>query len=168
MKEVWKEINGYKDYQVSNMGQVASFKSGEKVILKQKINRYGYCAVVLSGGTKKTRKDFTVHRLVAIHFVDGYADGLQVNHLNEIKTDNRADNLMWATAKENANYGSRNIRMAQALSLPVVMLDNNGQVIKRFSGINQAERETGIKLSSFRRRVLENKKIGGYRWAYAN
>ena len=168
MKEVWKEINGYKDYQVSNMGQVASFKSGEKVILKQKIDRYGYCAVVLSGGTKKTRKDFTVHRLVAIHFVDGYADGLQVNHLNEIKTDNRADNLMWTTAKENANYGSRNIRMAQTLSLPVVMLDNNGQVIKRFSGINQAERETGIKLSSFRRRVLENKKIGGYRWAYAN
>lgn len=168
MKEVWKEINGYKDYRVSNMGQVASFKSGKKVILKQKIDRYGYCAVVLSGGTKKTRKDFTVHRLVAIHFVDGYADGLQVNHLNEIKTDNRADNLMWATAKENANYGSRNIRMAQALSLPVVMLDNNGQVIKRFSGINQAERETGIKLSSFRRRVLKNKKIGGYRWAYAN
>ena len=168
MKEVWKAINGYNDYQVSNMGQVASFKSGKKILLKQKIDRYGYCVVVLSGGSKKTRKDFTVHRLVAMHFVDGYDNGLQVNHLNEIKIDNRAENLMWATAKENANYGSRNARMAQALSLPVVMLDNNGQVIKRFSGINQAERETGIKLSSFRRRVSENKKIGGYRWAYAN
>lgn len=47
------------------------------------------------------RKKYFVHRLVAMAFVDGYQPHLTVNHINGIKTDNRACNLEWVTLSEN-------------------------------------------------------------------
>lgn len=46
-------------------------------------------------------KRFFVHRLVAYHFVDGYQDGLVVNHKDGNKLNNEADNLEWVTRSEN-------------------------------------------------------------------
>jgi len=49
----------------------------------------------------KKRRRFLTHRLVARAFVDGYAEGLTVNHINGIKTDNRPANLEWVTLADN-------------------------------------------------------------------
>lgn len=111
--EIWKDIKGFEGrYQVSNMGRVRGldrwtnheipqFVKGQ--MLKLSTNSGGYFRVSLSDGSRNY-SHYTVHRLVALHFVPGYKKGLVVNHINEIKTDNRAENLEWCTYKYNLNY----------------------------------------------------------------
>lgn len=116
-------------YLVSNLGNVKSIdrqvnyrQKTSKIIakriypgrlLKQSTNIEGYKFVSLKMDGKI--KQIYVHRLVAMAFVDGYDDGLVVNHKNENKADNRYTNLEWCTQKYNANYGTRNERMRKSL-----------------------------------------------------
>jgi len=59
----------------------------------------GYKVISLRVG--KGRPKFSVHRLVATAFVPGYFEDATVNHINGIKTDNRARNLEWVSLGEN-------------------------------------------------------------------
>lgn len=96
--EIWKTVEGFEDYQISNLGRVKSLKFGRERILKQWIDDKGYCRVDL----KKNEK---VHQLMAINFLNHKPCGykLVVNHKNLIRTDNRLDNLEIVTARENTN-----------------------------------------------------------------
>lgn len=99
--EIWKNIVGYKGlYQVSNMGRVRDTAGN---ILTQHHHPKGYLQIHLSKNKKHT--NYLVHRLVAKHFIKNPDNLPQVNHINEIKTDNRAVNLEWCTVKYNCNYG---------------------------------------------------------------
>lgn len=113
--EIWKDIKDYEGlYQVSNLGRVRSldriviYSNGNEVrhkgrILKAKIRKDGYSQVRLSKNDKQ--KDFQIHRLVALHFVDGYFEGAVVDHIIPLKDGgtNEAINLRWCTQKENCN-----------------------------------------------------------------
>lgn len=106
MEEIWKPIEGYFGrYEISNFGNVKSvYNNGKTKILKPRINFKGYARVSLSSNYK--RKEFCVHRLVGMAFIENKENKPQINHKNGIKLDNRLNNLEWVTAKENCIHRS--------------------------------------------------------------
>lgn len=144
--EVWKDISGYEGlYQVSNLGRVRSLnynRTGEIRILKPIVNKFGYCVVWLCNESGRNNRQ--IHRIVADAFLDKVDKFCIVNHKNEIKTDNRVENLEWCTQKYNCNYGTGVERQVK----------NNPQCIrviidgKQFDSIKQAAEYFGEGFSS--------------------
>jgi len=109
--EVWKDIENFENYQVSNLGRVKRLDSlvyqNNKYynykgrILKQENSR-GYRRVTLS--KNNIVKRFLVHRLVACHFINKDNNKKCVNHINGDKSDNNVFNLEWCTYSENEKH----------------------------------------------------------------
>jgi hypothetical protein len=92
-----KPITNYPNYSVTEDGKVWSHFNN-KFLSVALIGR-GYEKVNLCNDLGK--KQFLVHRLVAITYLNNAENKAQVNHINGIKTDNRVENLEWSTAKDN-------------------------------------------------------------------
>lgn len=101
MDEVWKNVNiyNYHNYKISNMGNLKN-KKGK--IIKQYKNKNGYMAVRLYKDGKY--KEYRVHRLVMITFKDVKNRGLDINHIDGNKTNNKIDNLEWCTHRHNIEH----------------------------------------------------------------
>ena len=148
-KEIWKDIPGYEDqYQASNLGRIRSFKRNKVRILKPGRDGNGYCIVKLC--LNKVVKSARVHRLVWEAFNGSIPEGMQINHLNEIKTDNRLENLSLCTAKENINFGTCIARRAKKFSKPVIQFDKNGNFIKEWTSSREIQRQLGYSASHIR------------------
>jgi hypothetical protein len=98
MVEIWKDIPGFLEYQVSNLGRVKSFKGKKEKILRPFYTGSGYLQVGLTQCGRQNLK--YVHRLVLWAF-EGHPKGRQCDHINMIKDDNRIENLRWVTRKQN-------------------------------------------------------------------
>lgn len=176
-KEIWRDIEGYEGlYQVSDQGRVKSLKRKfidkigreryvEERVLKLGMNKCGYQVVNLYTGGKQ--KKYKVHRLVCQAFHENTNNKPQVNHINEIKTDNRACNLEWATAKQNCNHGTHNARMAETKSKPVCQYTLHSQLIKVWQSTSEVERKTGFSRANISRAANgKYKQSHGYIWKY--
>lgn len=97
--EEWRRVDGFPGIAVSNMGRVWSDWFCD-VIPGSPGGKGGYLTVTIQG------RGFRVHRLVAAAFVpndDPYSK-TEVDHINEDKRDNRAENLRWCTPEQNRNF----------------------------------------------------------------
>ena len=102
--EEWKNVIGYEGlYEVSNKGNVRNVR--RNTLLKLSKNKYGYIQVYLY--KNGIRNGFKVHRLVAQAFIENPDNLPEVNHIDEDKINNRADNLEFCDRKYNNNYGHR-------------------------------------------------------------
>ena len=92
---------------------------------------------------------------------------LQVNHIDEDKSNNRLDNLNLMTAKENCNYGTRNIRFALAQSKTVLQFDKNGNFIKEWISTQEIGRILKLHQPNIWKCCHgERKTCGGFIWKY--
>ena len=144
--EIWKDINGYEGkYQVSNLGNVKSlnYKGGQKErLLKQHNHADGYLRVGLCKNGKQ--RLYLTHRLVAIAFIGNYANYSEVNHKDENKQNNNANNLEWCNRAYNMNYGTQIERVKAKTSKPVLQYNLQGEFIKKWQGAREIERELNI------------------------
>ena len=169
MVEVWKEIDGYiGKYEVSNLGRVRSLnykRSGLPRELKYEMNSKGYYCVDLCKNGK--RKKYKVSRLVASAFVENTHGLPEVNHKDEDKMNNRADNLEWCDRVSNNNYGTRINKAAKAHQKPIVQYTKDGDFIAKWEGAKEVEKSLGISDGSIWL-CCNNKRrtAGGFVWRY--
>ena len=175
--EEWRPVVGYENlYMVSNMGRVKSLnynKTGKERILKPQKSGNGYLHVQLCKDGKA--KNYLVHRLVATAFCDNPHGFKEVNHKDEDKTNNCADNLEFCNGYYNCNYGTRNNKVAEKninnpkTSKPVFGIDKVTGLIVEFPSAHEAERVLRIDQSSITKCCKGKKKsIGGFYWYYAD
>ena len=177
--EVWKDIKGYEGlYQVSSLGRVKSVervvvqsngytKTVKESIRKPKKDQNGYLQVGLS--KNGVVKRYTVHKLVATAFIqkdDLFAD--TVNHKNEIKTDNRAENLEWMNNGDNSRYSHRDggtayNRGSKHPRARRVRCIETGEV---FGSQIEASKWLGFSRGAVNNAIYQGSRCGGYHWEY--
>ena len=183
--EIWKDVENYEGfYQVSNLGRVRSLERDvycqngivhhlKEKVLVQNLDKQGYAYVSLClNGKMKTIK---THRLVALAFIPNPENKPQVNHKDEVKTNNVVDNLEWCSAQENVNYGTGIARAVQNRksqklgnhpnAKPVFCVELN----KKFDCAKRVEEELGIWGTSIGKACRgERNTAGGFHWKFAN
>lgn len=131
-KQVWKDVIGYEGlYKVSSDGQIINRKGK----IKSQNLRKEYYSVILYNSFHEW-KNHTVHRLVAIHFLDNPENLSQVNHKDGNKLNNSYSNLEWCTPKQNTdhaiNHGLRRPAVGQKYKRSS-LTDYDVRVIRKMS-----------------------------------
>lgn len=119
MEETWKPVDSYENYEVSSFGKVRNKKTGR--ILRQSC-KGGYMGVGLSH-KEKTCKSFSVHRLVALAFIENPENKPHINHKDKNRSNNNVDNLEWCTALENNLHKSSSLEQTTNQNLKVWRVD---------------------------------------------
>lgn len=176
-KEIWASIEGYEGrYEISNEGRVKSLLHKEEKILIPNINTHGYYSVKLYD-KNKNRKTMSVHRLVAIAFVNRDNNLNVVNHIDENSLNNYYKNLEWCTGAQNVNHGTCMKRMLEtkkskknkAGGKTVFQYDKEGNLLNKFDSCADAGRATKVAISHICDCCNNKKKYktaGGFIWKY--
>lgn len=100
--KIWKKILGFNDYEISNDGDLRSYKHGKQTILKKRYSKDGYVWYILTENGKSYCR--RAHRLVAEAFIDNPENKETVNHIDGNKMNNNVNNLEWATRNEQMQH----------------------------------------------------------------
>ena len=155
--EIWYKCEvPYTRYEVSNQGRVRNAHTDR--VLRPRKRRDGYLDVMLF--YKGQAKRCYIHKLVATAFVEGWREGLEVNHKNGVKTDNRAENLEWVTSSEN-NQHARDVLLL--VVKPVALLDERGHLQWLFNSSHACHRAMG---GNVRESLRKKQRFHGYHPRY--
>ena len=148
MEEIWKRIEEFPDYEISNFGNVISSKGRSRRAIKSFSNPEGYKFVYLYKDNKK--HPIQVHRLVASYFVDNPNNLEYVNHIDESKSNNICSNLEWCSSSYNRQYGSTETRRIKTLSskYSIGQYSTNGELVQVYNNAREAAKALGKSNSS--------------------
>jgi hypothetical protein len=140
---VWKEIENFPGYQVSSTGEVKSTKYWGQFtrinndgILKQRTYKSGYKYVNLyKNGHMYSVK---VHRLVAQAFISNPLNYKQVNHKDEVKSNNNVSNLEWCDQSYNLTYNGLSTRIHKKQKRRIGAFNIEGNLIQEFDSATSA------------------------------
>lgn len=183
VREEWKKIPIFSDYEVSSFGRVRSIDRIEmnslgisralvgRVLKLQKSTR-GYLSVCIKD------KPYRVHRLVAMAFL-GSVDGLEVNHKNGVRDDNNLCNLEICTRSENQKHSFRvlgnkayqpckgKFGSLHHRSKPVKAIEKHSLKETIYEGLHDAQRKTGLDVSNISAACRGvQKTCGGFIWRF--
>lgn len=186
--EVWKDFPLDSIYQLSNYGRlkvkervmVIPTKRSDKPytahfkpkIKKQQLGEHYYTSTIRLNGKGKT---MTIHRMVCMAFHDNPHNYPEINHKDENKLNNRADNLEWCTRLYNVRFGTGIKRMSVKMknrvdqSKTVYQFDFNGKFIAKYPSVSEAARQVNVCAMSIIQ-VCQGKtfSVKGYIWSYTN
>ena len=175
-------------YQVSNLGRFKNLNyrnTGKAKLMKPSQEKNGYLKVSLRKNGKWKR--CLAHRLVAETFIPNPENLLEVNHIDEDKTNNfvffnedgtvnkEKSNLEWKNHRDNCNHGTRNERIAKAnkivktngiRSKPVLQLSLTGDLIREWPSVGECERNGFNKGAVAACCRGEKPHYKGFRWMY--
>jgi hypothetical protein len=178
-KMEWKVVVGFPDYVISDIGQIYSLKSKRLLSLHPRTD--GYVNVGLRKSKNERKRKF-VHRLVYEAFVGPIPEGYEVNHKDEVKSNNALSNLELLTHKQNMNYGTRTQRAKQGRDKwdtpikhqlrklkgrAVLQYTLDGVLVREWNTMAEAQ-ENGYHRNCISDCCNGRKKTHkGYRWEYA-
>lgn len=168
--EIWKTIDDFPNYQISSYGRVKSLNyrnTKQEKIMKCCTDSSGYKYITVG------KKHPKVHRLVAKAFIPNPNNLPQIDHINTDRTDNRVENLRWVTGKENCNnplsikhYSECRKGGKNYIAKPVLQYDKEGNFIREWECIADAERELNIPHKITLVCQGKRKSTCGYVWKY--
>jgi len=137
------KVPGQRIYMCNKEGVVLNAKTGRKI--KPFLSNSGYYFVFLNG------KSLSIHRIVATLFVEKANPRFNiVNHKNEIKTDNRAENLEWCSVMYNVNYKGANKRNRENCLQKIVVKAVKDNETTIYDSMAAASRATGVGINAIR------------------
>lgn len=122
--EIFKDIKGYPNYQISNKGRVWNVRTQR--MLKPSKKENGYYQINLVAINGKRKKEY-IHRLIALTFIDNPNNYPEVNHIDRDRGNNVLENLEWCDRKHNMRNASTN--------RPLEVYDLNGNLLYRFGSL---------------------------------
>jgi uncharacterized protein YodC (DUF2158 family) len=163
----WAAKDGYLVHRDGTIYKMNWSNTGKMKKVKQHIDKGGYLCFWFNG------KECKAHRFIAELFVPNSNNLPEVNHINEIKDDNRVENLEWCDRKHNCNHGTRNERMRVSLtnypkfSKPVYQYTLDRQFVAEYPSIHEVERKLGYNNGYISACCLGKRKTAySYVWTY--
>lgn len=145
MDEVWKIIEQFPNYSVSNFGRVRRNKTGR--ILKYGKDKSGYLQVHLHNNP--ISKVLKVHKLVATNFIPNPNGYIEIDHIDTIVENNKSDNLRWVTHVQNQNNPITRVKLKNVCDLirtvrPILQYDLSNILINEWSSAKEVEDVLGF------------------------